>query len=70
MASDDLMMQRLVYLVDEAKRNELMIIYVEDLTGTGLDAEALSPGGRAAAEWPERSKGLLERATKGLEITR
>lgn len=34
MASDDLLSQRLVHLVDEAKRNELMIIYIEDLSGT------------------------------------
>ena len=50
MASDDMLSQRLVHLVDEAKRNELMIIYMEDLSGTGLTAADLAAGGRAAAQ--------------------
>ena len=70
MAGDELMMQRLVHLLDEKKRDELMIIYAESLDGTGLDAASLKPGGRAAARWPDLSKGLLERATKGVRITR
>ena len=49
MASDDVLSQRLVHLVDEAKRNELMIIYMEDLSGMGLTASDLGEGGRAAA---------------------
>ena len=55
MASDDIMLQRLVHLVDKEKRNELMIIYVEAL------------GGAAPAE---ATKGLLDRAVKGLKISR
>lgn len=70
MASDDLLTQRLVHLVDEAKRNELMIIYMEDLSGTGLTAGDLSSGGRAASRWDEISTGLLDRAVKGMEILR
>jgi hypothetical protein len=70
MASDDVLSQRLVHLVDEAKRNELMIIYMEDLSGMGLTAADLAEGGRAAARWDEISKGLLERAVKGLKIQR
>jgi hypothetical protein len=58
MASDDILLQRLVHLVDKEKRNELMIIYIEASDGT------------AEAKWPEVSKGLLERAVKGLKITR
>ncbi|MEN3331612.1 MAG: hypothetical protein V7641_977 [Blastocatellia bacterium] len=38
MASDDVLWQRLVHLVDEAKRNELMIIYLEDLSAMGKNA--------------------------------
>nr|MBA3570468.1 hypothetical protein [Pyrinomonadaceae bacterium] len=52
-AGDDLLMQRLVHLVDEAKRNELMIIYIEDLSGLGLTAADLAPDGRAAARWED-----------------
>jgi hypothetical protein len=70
MASDDVMSQRLVNLVDEAKRNELMIIYMEDLSTMGLTAADVAPGGSTAARWDEVSKGLLDRAIKGLEISR
>jgi hypothetical protein len=70
MASDDVLSQRLVHLVDEAKRNELMIIYMEDLSGMGLTAADLAEGGRAAAQWGEISNGLLERAVKGMKIHR
>jgi hypothetical protein len=45
-----------------------MIIYMEDLGGTGLTAADLAPEGRAASRWDEISKGLLERAVKGVEI--
>lgn len=69
-ASDELLWQRLVHLTDETKRHELMVIYMEDLGGTGLTAADLAPGGKAAARWDELSKGLLERATKGLKISR
>ena len=70
MASDDILSQRLVYLVDEAKRNELMIIYLEDLSGMGLTAADLAEGGRAAAKWDEISNGLLDRAVKGMRVLR
>lgn len=69
MASDDLLSQRLVHLVDEAKRNELMIIYIEDLTGTGLTAADLGPGGSAATRWDDMAKGLLDRALKNMKVT-
>ena len=70
MASDDVLSQRLVHLVDEAKRNELMIIYMEDLSGMGLTAADIAEGGRAAARWEEISNGLLERAVKGMKFRR
>ncbi len=69
-SSDEVLSQRLVHLVDEAKRNELMIIYLEDLSAMGLTAADLAAGGSAAARWDEVSKGLLERATKGMKISR
>jgi hypothetical protein len=70
LASDDILSQRLVHLVGEAKRNELMIIYMEDLSGMGLTAADLAEGGRAAARWGEISNGLLERALKGMKLVR
>jgi hypothetical protein len=68
MASDDVMSQRLVHLVGEQKRNELMVIYMEDLAGMGLTAGDLGTDGRASGRWEEISKGLLERALKGMEV--
>lgn len=69
MASDEILMQRLVHLTDESKRNELMIIYLEDLSGMGLTAADLAKDGKDAARWQEISKGLLERAVAGLKIS-
>ena len=68
MLGTELISQRLVHLIDEAKRNELMIIYVEDLTGTGLTAADLGEGGSARARWPEISQGLLDRALKNMKM--
>ena len=69
-SSDEVLSQRLVHLVDEAKRNELMIIYLEDLSAMGLTAADLAAGGSAAARWDEISTRLLERAVKGMKISR
>jgi hypothetical protein len=70
MASDDVLWQRLVHLMGDPKRDELMIIYMEDLSGTGLTAADLGPDGKAAAQWEGMASGLLDRATKGLKILR
>ena len=51
LASDEVMSQRLVYLIGEAKRDELMIIYMEDLSGTGVTA-ADPPSSAARATRP------------------
>jgi hypothetical protein len=69
-ASDEVLMQRLVHLVDEAKRNELMVIYAEDLQPRGLTAVDLTPNGKAAGQWEEVAAGLLERAQKGMRVRR
>ena len=70
LASDEILMQRLVHLVDKEKRNELMIIYIEELGGTGVTAADISPGGKAAARWDEIAKGLLERALENMKVSR
>ncbi len=59
---------RLVHLLDEAKRKELMVIYSEDLTPTGLTAADLKPGGKAHAQWDAMQSGLIERAKHSLEL--
>ncbi|HEX8560717.1 MAG TPA: hypothetical protein VF668_21670 [Pyrinomonadaceae bacterium] len=70
LASDEALWQRLVHLTDASKRSELMVIYLEDLGGTGMTAADLNEGGRAAAQWESVSKALLERARAGMTIER
>ena len=70
LGSDEVLSQRLVHLVDEAKRNELMIIYLEDLGEMKLTAADLAKGGKSAGQWDAISKGLLERATKQMKLSR
>jgi len=67
---NDFAWRRLVHLTDETRRDELLIIYLEDLSRSGLTAADLAPQGRAAARWPELSNQLLQRATKGMKISR
>jgi hypothetical protein len=70
LANDEILMQRLVHLTDETKRSELMIIYMEDLSGLGVTAAELGKGGAAADRWPQISAELLDRALKGMKIRR
>jgi len=70
LASDDILSQRLVHMADEAKRNELMIIYMEDLSGMELTAADLTGNGKAVGRWDEISNGLLNRAMKGMKVLR
>lgn len=70
LASDEVLSQRLVHLIGEPKRDELMIIYLEDLGARKLAAADFSPGGREAARWDEFSHALLERAVGGMKISR
>ena len=58
---------RLVHLFD-AKRKELMIIYAEDVAGTGLTAAELSPNGKRHDRWPAIEREALERAEKSVGI--
>jgi hypothetical protein len=66
---DEIMMQRLVHLTDATKRNELMIIYLEDLSPMGVTAAELAPGGGKASSWQEISNALLERAIKSMKVS-
>ncbi len=59
---------RLVHLLDEQKRKELMIIYGEDLAPTGFTAAELQEGGKARDRWPAIEKDLVERATQKIAI--
>jgi len=59
---------RLVHLVDNEKRKELMIIYGEDLAATGLTAGDLREGGKAHDRWPPMASDLVERARTRIQI--
>ena len=67
-ANDEVMTQRLVHLLDKEKRNELMVIYLEVLTPTGLTSADLRTGGKASDKWPSIADGLLQRAISGMRI--
>jgi hypothetical protein len=59
-----MMSVRLVHLLDEQKRKELMIVYSEDLAPTGFTASDLLQGGKAYGRWPSLQNDLVERAEK------
>jgi hypothetical protein len=63
-----MMYVRLVHLLDEEKRKELMIIYGEDLAPTGLTAGELSEGGKAHDRWPGIADAMLERAQRRITV--
>jgi hypothetical protein len=63
-----MMYVRLVHLLDAEKRKELMIIYGEDLAGTGLTAPEVAEGGAAHGRWPTIDRGLIERAEKAIVV--
>jgi uncharacterized protein (TIGR02246 family) len=59
---------RLVHLLDEAKRKELMIIYGEDLGPVGFSAVDLNKRGKVHNQWPALEKGLIERAQEKIVL--
>ncbi len=63
-----MMYVRLVHLLDEEKRKELMIIYGEDLSPTGFIAGDLEKGGKAYDQRVAIEKGLVERGKKKIVI--
>jgi hypothetical protein len=63
-----MMSVRLVHLLDEQKRKELMFIYSEDVASTGHTASELGSAGPAHHQWPQIEKGLIERAEKSIAI--
>jgi len=58
----EVMLERLVWLLDSPARNELMIIYMEDLTDQGLTAADLSEGGQARDRLPALTEAFHRRA--------
>lgn len=62
------MCARLVHLLDDARRKELMIIYGEDLGPFGFSAVDLNKGGKAYDQWPTLEKGLIARAKEKIVL--
>jgi hypothetical protein len=58
---------RMVWL-DKDKRNELMIIYLEDLKPTGFKSNDLQDSGKNHSKWKDIQNGLIERAKRGIKI--
>jgi hypothetical protein len=59
---------RLVHLLDESRRKELMIIYAEDLAPSGYTAAQLLDGKEPRPEWKNIEQGLVERAMKRIKL--
>jgi hypothetical protein len=74
-ASPGVMSLRMVQLLDDPKgtghgRDELMLIYSEDLAPTGKTLAELTTDGKPNASWAPLEKGLIERATKAFSVER
>ena len=67
-AGPEMMGIRLVHL-DDARRNELMIIYQEDLSEHGLSVTDLDEGGGRVGEWEAISKKMRARALAGMSLS-
>ncbi len=59
---------RLVYLTDESKQKELMIIFMDDLSDYGYAAAELEEGGGKADQYGDVEKAHLERIRNTLSI--
>ena len=60
---------RLVHLPDDAKRKELLIIFMEDLAPTGWTAETLREGGEHRSHWPEVEAAHLDRIKRVMKLS-
>lgn len=67
---DDFAYARLVYLTDESRQKELMIIYIDDLASRELSAAELDEGGANASSWPEVEQAHLDRIRNTLTVLR
>lgn len=59
---------RLVQVLDEARRKELMFIYAEDLAPTGYTAAQLMDGDKTRPEWEPIRQKLIARARQRIRI--
>jgi hypothetical protein len=66
----EVMNVRLVHLLDDEKRKELMLIYGESLALSGQTVATLKKGETFLPEWTAVEKGLVERAMHRIRLTR
>lgn len=66
---DATMNVRLVHLLDDQKRKELMVIYAEDLQPTGFSLNDLMPGRKHTSEWPSIQQSLIRRAKAAVKLS-
>lgn len=59
---------RLVYLTDESRQKELMIIFIDDLAPQGLTAADLEEGGTEYSRWAEVEKAHLDKIRQTLTV--
>ncbi len=59
---------RLVNLLDDSNRKELMFIYAEDLADTGHSAASLMDGDEPKPEWKALERDLVDRAMKSFRV--
>jgi hypothetical protein len=57
------MMRVRMVTLDETRKNELLVIYMEELIAAGYTEEQLDDGA-----WPEAASGLRQRAMNGLHL--
>ncbi len=60
---------RLVYLTDESRQKELMIIFIDDLEDYGYTAQELTEDGTNVDQWPDVEQMLLDRIRETLIAT-
>lgn len=64
----DYIYARLVYLTDESRRKELMIIFIDDLASRGFSASELEEGGSSESRWPDVEQAHLDRIRNTLTV--
>ncbi|MBT8143108.1 MAG: hypothetical protein KJO55_00305 [Gammaproteobacteria bacterium] len=58
---------RMVYLTDDARNKELMIIFMDDLSRYGVTADQIGADGPASARRPQIEQALLQRIQETLK---
>ena len=64
----DVLNERLVWILDTPARNELMLIYIEDLADHNLTVEDVRVGGKAYDRWPAIAESFHRRALAAFAV--